>query len=520
MNVQKIASLRPICRREFLQLCAGSLALAAVGCDRGRDRALAAQSTITVLYPSDELWYLPSQFLLFLPLVARTPVGEVEGRLAQSLEHSPDYRTWTIHLRPDVRWHDGAPVTAHDIKFSLDLLSHPAVNMESPGAYTVTVIDDTTYTLTLHEGAGGYWQDYTAYYPRHLLEKLDPNKFYEWDFWQHPVGNGPYRYVRHMPRTMMELEANPDYYRGKPKIERVVLKFGEPALTELLSGNVDVIPWVREMDLLKIAGDPRFRAYHTVEPEHIRAVVWNQRRPLFRDPRVRRALTLAINRRELHRALNLPPDVPIFDVLFSRPQFRRGELPAPLPYDPKVAARLLQEAGWRDTDGGGVRVREGKPFRFTALVKTEEDLDKAAVFVQAQLRRIGVQMDITALEAGTQAAQIKSGDFDAAITIVNEDVSGPFGQIAFFGEGSLISYHNPRVATLLKRAAAVFDPEESNRIYSELVSIFQNDLPATFLYPLVRTTVAHRRVRGMSSPYREDPVWYMEELWLEEESQQ
>ena len=408
-------------------------------------------------------------------------------------------------------------MTAHDIEFSLDLLSHPAVNKESPGAYTVTVIDDTAYTLTLHQGATGYWQDYTVYYPRHLLEKLDPNKFYEWDFWQRPVGNGPYRYVRHMPKTMMELKANPDYYLGKPKIERVVLKFGEPALTELLSGNVDVIPWVREMDLLKIAGDPRFRVYHTVEPEHIRALVWNHRTLLFRDPRVRRALTLAIDRRELHRALNLPPGVPIFDVLFSRPQFRRGELPVPLPYDPNAAARLLQEAGWLDSDGGGVRDQEGKPFHFTALVGgTGEDLDKAAVFVQAQLRRIGVQMDITALEAGTLAARVKAGDFDAAIWIVNEDLTGTFGQIGFFGQGSLIRYHNPRVAALLERAAAVLDPEEIDRTYRELVPIFQSDLPATFLFPLVRTTVAHRRVRGMSSPYREDPVWYMDELWLED----
>ena len=70
--------------------------------------------------------------------------GALEGRLAKSWEHSPDYRSWTIHLRTDVRWHDGVPVTAHDVKFTLDLLSHPDVLQESPDAYTVTVLDDST----------------------------------------------------------------------------------------------------------------------------------------------------------------------------------------------------------------------------------------------------------------------------------------------------------------------------------------------------------------------------------------
>ncbi len=507
MSEKETAPRTPIHRRQFVQLCAGSLALAAIGCRRGRNRAL---STITVLYETEELWDLPAQFLLFLPLVARSATGEVEGRLARSWRHSPDYHSWTIDLKPNVRWHDGVPVTAHDVKFSLDLFTHPALNLEAPDAYTVEVLDDHAYTITFHKRPVGYWDDYIVYYPRHLLEKLDPAKFYEWDFWQHPVGNGPYRYVRHVPKTMLELEANADYYRGKPRIDRVILKFGPPALTELLSGNVDVIPWVREMDLLKIAGDPRFRVYSTVEPEHITTIVWNQQNLLFREAKVRRALTLAINRRELHRVLNLPKETPVFDVIFTRPQFWRGELPAALPYDPELAKQLLDQAGWRASHGDGVRNQGGKPFRFTVVGRLE---DKAAVYIQEQLRRVGIEMDITALEAGAALARLKASDFDAAVATVDEDIDA---HMEWFGESSRIGYRNRDVAGLLKQAAGTLIPDEADRIYSKLMPIFQEDLPVTFLYPLVRTTVAHRRVRGMSSPYREDPVWYMDELWLED----
>ena len=136
MSRKRLRAFRTIDRRRFVELCAGSLALAAAGCRRDRAEHL----TITVLNYSDDGAMSPfpfntPQFLVFLPLVTRSAKGELEGQLAQSWEHSPDYHTWTIHLRTDVRWHDGVPVTAEDIKFTLDLLSHPDVALETWGLF-------------------------------------------------------------------------------------------------------------------------------------------------------------------------------------------------------------------------------------------------------------------------------------------------------------------------------------------------------------------------------------------------
>ncbi len=107
------------------------LGVLGLACTAGADRADWRDSTLTVhLMAADEWLFSPAQadepmFLLFLPLVQQGPNGEIEGRLARSWEHSDDYRKWTVHLRTDVRWHDGVPFTAHDVAFTADLLTHP-----------------------------------------------------------------------------------------------------------------------------------------------------------------------------------------------------------------------------------------------------------------------------------------------------------------------------------------------------------------------------------------------------------
>ncbi len=527
--------LRTTVRRAAPALCS-LLALASVGCSRSTDRAQAKDSTITLLYPIGSgprvLGYYAPSSLIFLPLVSRNAAGELEGRLARSWEHSPDYRTWTIHLRTDVRWHDGVPVTAHDVKFTLDLRQHPDVLWEPAGAYTVTVLDDYTYTIAYHRKVRTAYRYklptsplstvvFAKYWPKHLLEELDPKEFFQWEFWTHPVGNGPYRYVRHVPQTMIEFVANPDYYRGKPRIERVVLKLGASSITELLSGNVDFIMYVNATDRLTLAGDPRFRVYHNPSGAGVVAIYWNQRHPPFRDRKVRRALTLAINRRELGQVLNYPEGSPISDVIYTSRQLQRGELPEPLPYDPEAAKQVLDAAGWRDLDGDGIRERDGTQFRFTMLSSGSGSVgvgrrlgEQASVYVQDQFARVGVKMDILILDRPAGSVRFRAGDFEAAIWT---NTGAGEGYPVVFGEGSPIGYANPTVIELLKAIQATMNPDEHDRIYRKLWPIFQADLPITGIHPFINTYVAHRRVRGLSPPFRPSAFHGIDDLWLEDE---
>lgn len=502
-----------------------SLGMALTGCG-GTDDPYASRASTLVVHDMyhDEWMFSPAQadepmYLMFLPLARQGSTGEIEGQLIHSWERSDDHRQWTIRLRTDVRWHDGVPVTAHDVKFTADLLMHPDVARIPPGAFSVNVLDDSTYTVDI------VTRDYRAVtpmdrtirgmpLPRHLLADLDPAGFFEWDFWLEPVGNGPYRYVRHVPQTMVELEANPDFYLGPPAIERVVIKLsGDNQLAELASGNVDFVLYVEWADLLKLGDDPRFRAYWTKDTWVYIGILWNVREGPLADPRVRRALTMAIDRRHLHRVLNLPEETPVIESVFTERQYRRGERPEPLPYDSAAARRLLEEAGWTaGADGALARGRE--PLAFTTLVFSEDAIvETAAIHIQDQLRDLGVRVELVSMEPGLLMERRNAGDFEAIIGEVGTSERALEWQ---FGSESFLGYRNDRASEPIEQLGFTLDPDDVDELYGELGAIIRRDLPVTALFPDYEVHVANRRVRGLSSPWRAVPLRNMEEVWLED----
>ena len=194
-------------------------------------------------------------------------------------------------------------------------------------------------------------------------------------------------------------------------------------------------------------------------------------------------------------------------------QLQRGDIPEAVPYDPEQAKQLLDEAGWIDVDG--VRRREGEAFRFTALTRSDKDLDKAAIYIQAQFRRLGIQMEIRTLEPGVVGQRMRAGTFEAAFSSLTP-FGGRFTALKHF---DAMGYTDPSVIDLIHEAEATVDPDEIDGKYRAVASILKADLPMTVLYPSVQTFVVHRRIRGLSHPWRTDPAWFMEYLWLEEEDQ-
>ena len=520
MTAPAIEPIDALRRRQFIRLTTGSLATLAGCTPRDANRR---DRTLIIAFPGTDKGMNPlndeeSKFLVFLPLLRGDDSGELEGRLAERWEHSADYREWTYHLRKNVRWHDGVPVTAHDVKFTLELLTHPDILELGPhDIESVSVLDDSTVRVRFGSLYG--WHSMASWeviFPKHLLNQLDPKKVGEWDFWTHPIGNGPYRFVHGVPHTMMEFEANPDYYRGKPRIERLVLKFARGAgLVELFSGNVDVF-----MDETIMGGSvlpstlaASVHAYYGFRPTGIMyqyAILWQNAHPLFKDVRVRRALTLAINRRELARIINLPEILPIVDGPLTPRQMRRGELPAPLPYDPDQARALFDAAGWRQPGASAVRERDGRSFRFTMLQSTRPGFSQIAVYVQAALRNVGVGMDIQTMDESLVSPAMRGGQFDAALVFGTADdwfqTRFPLG----------LGYRNPHVGTLVKEIDVAMTQDDIDRICRELAEIFRVDVPATFLFPSVGTVLAHQRVHGLSSPWRADPIRHIDELWLDD----
>lgn len=498
-------------------LCISLIIFVSVSCQQ-KTKVNTDESSLTIHYFGDEsiagpYWDSSTKFLVFNSLTAMNKQGELESRLAESWEHTEDYRTWTIHLRQDVHWHDGEPFTVHDIKFTMELLAHADVGMETPESFTIRVIDDWTYTISYHKRTNSSLfplSSWTVFYPKHLLEHLDPKEFRNWEFWKQPVGTGPFRYVRHVPKTMVEYEANPDYFRGKPKIDRVRLRFGsEYSLIELLAGNVDVSE-INKLDVLKLKNDRRFNIHPYLNTAFMFTILWNHNRRLFDDVRIRSALTMAINRCELHKVLNLPDNIPLADTLATEFQYMRQEYPEPLPFDPDAAKKLLEDAGWRDNDGDDILERGDEKFIFT--LHTWAEAEDFTVYIQESLRRMGIKMQIQTLDRRVVNQRVESGEFDAVLRGIWERF-----YVTFFGKDSLIGYKNTEVIRFLDTWEKAVTGEESNEAYRKLMPLFQKDHPVTILAPLANFFAAPKNLKGLISPYLSDPIWYIENLWIEEE---
>jgi peptide/nickel transport system substrate-binding protein len=494
-----------------------ALLLALAGCDRERP---AAEKTLRILYDSDESSLQPGfddvpKHLALSPLGTSESAncGKAEPGLADRWEHSPDWRTWTIHVREDARWHDGIPVTAHDIAFTIDLWADPDVeHWAASGIESASVIDDHTLRIDYDRPSPGPLNGWDVFLPRHVLEGLERKDFWTWDFWTRPVGSGPYRYVHHVPKTMMEFEADSNYFGGQPRIGRVIVKWGGGnPVSEFLSGSVDAAEGMSPNDAARLARDPRFRVYYHVLSAGVR-IYWNVKNPLFRDAAVRRALTQAIDRPRLHQALGLPAGLPLTDGLHTNCQFERRELVPPWPHDPEGARRLLDEAGWRDEDGDGVREKEGRTLSFTLIAPSDWlNAAAAAVFVQEQLRKVGVRMEVQTLDMRAVGDRVRGGDLEAGIWIESAGVHE-----GLFGPGSPIGYNEPRVASLIGARDSTVDPAEMDRIYQEISGIIRRDVPATFLYPKVDIIAARRELQGIDPDDPGDLFMSLADLWWEE----
>ena len=225
---------------------------------------------------------------------------------------------------------------------------------------------------------------------------------------------------------------------------------------------------------------------------------------------------MAINRRELARLLYYPDDVSLFDGISTASQHFNDDLPEPLPYDSQRAEQLLEDAGWYDRNGDGIREKGGREFRFTAIIDKSIglDLDKAAVFVQDQLKRVGIRMEIQELQ-GTLNTRFRSGDFDAVFGKFQNSPISFAGHLSILGENSPIGYKNAEMIRLLKLAKNEPELEKRKIIFEQIMPIYTADIPMTILFPETKTLIAHKKVRGLED--YSDPTWFMEYLWIEEE---
>jgi peptide/nickel transport system substrate-binding protein len=416
--------------------------------------------------------------------------------LASSWEFSPDGTRLTFHLDPRATWSDGRPVTAADVLLSHRAASSPEVawagtdvkefieEVTAPDPRTVVYRFARVYPYQLMDAVEG------NILPAHVFGKLPLAEWPRRPFLEAPVTGGPFRLARYERGALIGLERNPAYFAAPlPRLDAVtfrVIPDEEALLNELLSGGIDVMENVPPRAAARLESSPGLRLLRVPDLSYT-FICWNTARPLFADPRVRRALTLAIDRQAIIEGLlpgvGRPAAGPVLSFLWARdPELR------PLPFDPDAARRLLGEAGWEDRDGDGLLDRDGRPFRFD--LETNQGSGQradAARMVAAQLRGVGVEAVPRVFESGTFIARHEAHDFDAFLGSWREstkvDLRSNFHSAAARDGGyNYGRYGGPELDRLIDRARAERDPRAARAAWIGAQRIIARDQPYTFLF--------------------------------------
>ena len=514
----------PIGRCPRVGVIFASLVLTALlACDAGRPAA--AGDMVVVGMRSDFDAFNPvvtssqygqevNNYALFTPLIQYDERLEPIPWLAHSWELTGDTGV-VFRLRADVRWHDGRPVTAEDVKFTFDLAKDPVTASLLASAFladveSAEVVDPHTIRFRFVRPHAQAIEDFWwAPLPRHALERVPAADLKNADFNRAPIGSGPFRLERWQANQRVVLVRNPDFptaLGGPAAADRLVFRIVPEAstmLTELITGNVDVDIAVPPDQTRPIERSAPLEL-HAFPGRTVYYVGWNNERPPFDDPALRRALASAIDRREIIDAL-----------LYGKGEIANSTIPPshplhpdtePLPYDLEDARRRLERAGWVDTDGDGIREKEGRPLRFT-LLSADDALRRAVSEVlQAQLRLAGADVQIRVLEFQTMLQQHRDRAYDAIFTnwvLDNFQVAAaPFAllhssQADVPRSANRSGVRSPRLDALIERGARATEEAAQRAAWRDFTAALQEEQPLSFMFWLYELAASRDQVRGV-----------------------
>jgi peptide/nickel transport system substrate-binding protein len=425
---------------------------------------------------------------------------EIKPELATSWAFSKDCLTLDFKLHEGVRWHDGAPFTAEDVVFTWATTMNPKTPSPYRSDYQdverVEALDPLTVRVTYRRPYAKALLSWSvSMLPRHLLERyVEEGKLKEApQNWTAPVGTGPYRFKEMKSGEKVVVVANPDYFKGRPNISRIVYRIIPSQATiflELKARGVDVAG-LTALQYHRQTEYPAFqKAYNKFRypGSGYTYLGFNLKDPRFADRRVRLAFAHAINKQELLDGVVLG-----LGRQATGP-FRPGtwaDNPAVkgVPYDTKKAMDLLAEAGWKTRNAEGLLVKDGKPFTFELLTNQGNDeRKKIAEIVQASLRDLGIGVDIRILEwAALLKEHVKKRNFDAMIlgwgtgsdpdqyVVWHSSQTGP-------DELNHISFKNAEVDALLEAGRSSCVQADRTRFYHRLHEVLAEEQPLVFLY--------------------------------------
>lgn len=456
-------------------------------------------------------------------------------QLAAKWEWAPDSLSIVFHLDPRARWHDGQPVRASDVRYSLNLIKDPTFG--SPIASSITNVDSIAVRDSLT--AVAYFKRHTpeqffdlvyqvSIVPEHILGNTPPAQLKTAEVARRGIGSGRFRLANWEQGKRFELIADTLNYRGRPKLDRIVFSPSPDftsAVTRFFSGDADFFEQLRPEHIAQLAKDTvrralpypslqfTYLALNTIDPKHP-----GQPNPIFGDRTVRRALTMAVDRQGMLRNVFGSMGHPSFGP-FPR-SLAVGDTTLPqLPYDTTRARALLDSTGWK-LGPDGVRTKNGQRLEFAIATPASSAFRKQyAVLLQEAFKRVGAAAKVDATDFAVFNAALQARSFDAAVFTFGPDpnVSGirQMWSTAAIGKDGMNypSYVNPTVDALLDSATISFDPARVRSYARRAFEGIIEDAPGIWLYEAPTVAGIHKRIH--TTGMRADEYWAgMADWWI------
>jgi peptide/nickel transport system substrate-binding protein len=451
--------------------------------------------------------------LIFNSLVRKNEKFDYVGELADNIQHSDDGLTYTFTLHDGVKFHDGKPFTSADAKYTLDLV----------------LASSFAKSASFFEGSGAQKKSYVsaveAPNPKMLIVRLTkpwvgllpnlvpiaiiPKDSYESQK-THPLGSGPFKFVNYdSPQQVVDLEANGDYWEGPAKIRSLrvrVISDTNALQAELQSGRVDMAPLPTSLlpDAIKQLGDNANLRAMQFDGSNLVLLTFNTSESPLNDVRVRQAISYAIDRESMIRALLLGQGKIAHSILPEGSwAYTAGHQYS---YDPALAKKLLDEAGYRDPDGDGPRPRFSKPLVYRISGSSATARQYAGV-VQNYLTQVGIPASIEAAETNTHFDELRRGHFQIAYGQWVGGNQDPIFYKDLFATSEIPTetraaknrsrYSNKELDPLLEQAATTLDRQQALELYAKIQEIVSRDVPVFPLWYQANMVIAKKGVENI-----------------------
>ncbi len=449
-----------------------------------------------------------------LVIYSDTSMSAIAGDLAEDWDVAGDGVTWTFRLREGLTWHDGEPVTADDVRFTLELYADPAQQAVNAGTVQnalvggteygegtadsisgVEVVDERTIQLTTPEPNAAFLDLMTRIFilPEHSLGQIPRDQILESDWWTtNPIGTGPFQFVQYEPDQSIELERFDDYWRGAPRLDRLINRYFLEAGTSIIAleaGEID-FTYATADEAIRLEDNPNV----TVVPGPSQVINFLNLNPnaveAFQDTRVRQAIAYAIDREAIIEGLWQGAAEPAY-CLFNNPNYVPDDLNT-YDYNPEMARELLAEAGW-DPDTVG---------EFEAITYYTDQLSSdILVAIQQYL----ADVDINIVPRNVDVPTFVNEYYEDSTFQIGYAGAGngpdPQGSYGYFHSSqtwptgtNAISYSNPELDALLEQGLAELDPTARAEIYQEVCRILNEEQPWIFLWVTTRYGAVSNRI--------------------------